>query len=186
MIRTLTGPVSHLMPDGIVVDVNGVGYLVTVPTRNIPPIGATSTFYIYTHVREDELALYGFASADELRLFRELLTVPSIGPKLALAILSAATPAEITTAIEQDNLGFFHSLSGVGKKSAAKIIVELKGKLTASGPTTIPFGGSHLLEALTTLGYRPDEVQSVLKSVPANLSLEEQVTWSLQQLARQR
>ncbi|MBI4032780.1 Holliday junction branch migration protein RuvA [Candidatus Berkelbacteria bacterium] len=185
MIRTLTGTVSHLMPDGLVVNVGGVGYLVAVPPRSIPHVGESIELFTYHHVREDELALYGFTTVGELQLFRELLTVPSIGPKMALAILSTAAPNDILSAIETDNLGFFQSLPGVGKKSAAKIIVELKGKLTANRETTIPSGGSELVEALMALGYRPDEVQAIVNQVPPDVrDTEAQVAWALRELGQ--
>lgn len=185
MIRTLAGTVTHLMPDGLVVHVGGVGYLVAVPLRSIPSLGESVEFFTYHLVREDEQALYGFATLDELSLFKALLTVPSIGPKSALAILSAASPTDIVRAVETDNLGFFQALPGLGKKSAAKIIVELKGKVTASGMVTIPNSQSDLLEALVTLGYRPSEVQALLGHVPADLeSIQAQVTWALKQLGQ--
>ncbi len=185
MIRTLSGTVTHLMADGIVVHVGGVGYLVAVAPRSVPRLGEPIELFTYHLVREDELALYGFASLDELELFKALLTVPSIGPKSALAILAAATPDQVRSAIEQDNLGFFQSLPGLGKKSAAKIIVELKGRITASRETTVPTQGSELLEALIALGYRPSEIQSILSQVPTDLeSIQAQVTWALKQLGQ--
>lgn len=185
MIRTLTGTATYILPDGIVVDVGGVGYLVAVPPRSVPRIGERIELLTYHHIREDGQALYGFSSIEELRLFTELLTVSSIGPKLALAILSAAVPDEILAAIEQDNLGFFQSLPGVGKKSAAKIIIELKGRITANRETTIPSGGGELIEALLALGYRPDEVQSVLGRLPSDLvETEAQVAWALRELGQ--
>lgn len=185
MIRTITGTVTELMTDGMVVETAGVGYLVAVPARSVPALGAQVRVYTHHHVREDDEALYGFATPDELSLFEALLTVPSIGPKLALAILSAASPAELVSAVESDNLGFFQALPGLGKKSAAKIIVELKGKITSAGQTTIPGQGSELLEALVALGYRPSEVQALLGHVPDDLvSTQAQVTWALRQLGQ--
>lgn len=185
MIRTLSGTITHLMSDGIVVNVGGVGYLVSVTPRSMSQIGTTADLFTYHHIREDDQALYGFSALEELQLFRELLTVPSIGPKLALAILSAAAPADILAAIEQDNLSFFQSLSGVGKKSAAKIIVELKGKLTGTRLTAIPQGRDELVSALTQLGYRSDEIQPIIQALPADLEdTQSQLTWSLKQLAR--
>ncbi|MBI2589756.1 Holliday junction branch migration protein RuvA [Candidatus Berkelbacteria bacterium] len=185
MIRTLRGEMTHHFPVGVVIEVAGVGYLVAVPARSVPQIGEQVFLFTYQHVREDELALFGFATLAELELFKLLLTVPSIGPKLGLTILSTATPDEIAAAVERDNLGFFQSIPGLGKKGAAKIIVELKGKIVAGREITIPGGGSELYDALVTLGYASAEIQEILKRLPKEkTSLEEQVAWALREAAQ--
>lgn len=185
MIRSIRGTCIHVLATGCILDVNGIGYLALVPPRSIGRANEEKQYFTHHHVREDDEALYGFETMDELELFESLLTVPSIGPKLALAILSAATPNEIRSAVDGDNIGFFQSLPGVGKKSAAKIIVELKGKITASRETTIPGGGSELVEALIALGYVPSEIQRVIGKLPTEYTdVQSQVTWALRELGR--
>ena len=181
MIRSLTGTVTHSIPGGIILEVGGVGYLVAVPVRSVPAVGAATTLCIHHHIREQDQSLYGFASLDELAAFEQLLNVPSIGPKSALAILSIATPADLERAIEADDVGFFSSVPGIGKKSAAKIIVELKGKLAPAEST----GASELREALTGLGYAPRDIDPLIRSVPSTITeTTEQIRWILGQLSR--
>jgi len=141
-------------------------------------------YFTYHHIREDGQALYGFGTIEDLETFEALLTVPSIGPKLAMTILSAATPAEISIAVASDNIDYFKSLPGVGGKSAAKIIVELKGKFTGDSSVSIPSSATGLLDALTALGYAPRDLGEVLKSVPSDLDLSGQVSWSLKLLGQ--
>ena len=185
MIRSLRGNVLHAAISDSIIEVMGIGYAVAVPPRSAGRVGEEKQYFTHHHIREDDESLYGFETMEELELFESLLTVPSIGPKLALAILSAAAPNEIRTAVEGDNIGFFQSLPGVGKKSAAKIIVELKGKITTSRETTVPGAGSELVDALVALGYAPIEIQQVVSRLPSDLrDIQAQVTWALRELAR--
>lgn len=184
MIRTVRGTVTYLGSSELVVETGGIGYLVTIADRSMRAVGSTTQFFTYHHVREDGQALFGFETMEELALFEQLLTVQSIGPKLAMAILSVATPPEIVSAVVQDNAGFFQAIPGVGKKSALKIIIELKGKLTGQSGVAVPTGGLALADALAGLGYAPTEVQQVIGRVPADLSDEAQVGWALRELAQ--
>lgn len=184
MIRSIRGTVSHCLSQALIVEVSGIGYFVTVPIRSIPAVGAAVYFFTYHHIREDSQALFGFESLEELGVFESLLTVPSIGPKLAMTIMSSATPDEISSAVANDNIGFFKSLPGVGGKSAAKIIVELKDKLSSGSLGSIPSAGTELADALTSLGYAPTEIQAVLKEAPTDQPIGEQVSWSLKWLAK--
>ncbi len=184
MIRTIRGTIIHHLAQGIVVEVSGIGYFVTVPSRSVQPVGTEVRYFIYHHIREDGQALFGFPTIEELSTFEALLTVPSIGPKLAMTVLGAATPDEISRAVATDNVSFFKSLPGVGGKSAAKIIVELKGKLTGEALTSVPPTDSNLIDALTVLGYAPRDVHDILKSVPSDLDLAGQVNWALKELGQ--
>ncbi|MBI4023166.1 Holliday junction branch migration protein RuvA [Candidatus Berkelbacteria bacterium] len=187
MIRLIAGTVAALVGEGVVVDVGGLGYLVRVPIRSLAAVGSQVRYHTYHHIREDGQALYGFQTPEELEIFTQLLDVPSIGPKLALTILTSATPAEIAQAIAAENVGFFQSLPGVGKKSAAKIIVELRGRSLGSAGAGAPGRGSDLAEALASLGYGAAEIQRVTQVLPADLtSPEAQVTWALRALAGSR
>ena len=167
---------------GLVIETAGIGYLVTVPTRSIKRLGDQVRFFTYHHIKEDGQALFGFETLVELKLFEQLITVSSIGPKLALAILSIATPEEVIGAVGADNVGFFQSIPGIGKKSALKIIIELKGKLTGEASISIPSGGLLLSDALVGLGYAPIEIQQVIQHVPVGLTDEAQIAWALREL----
>ena len=181
MIRTLIGQVTHHLGAGIILDVHGVGYFVAVPLRALPAVGAELQLFTHHHIREQEQSLYGFSSLDELQLFEQLLTVSGIGPKSALTVLSVATPADIAHALDTENVAFFSAVPGLGKKSAAKIIVELKGKIAPAASSV----GSDLVSALTALGYRSQDVQPLLRELPPHLeTTQEQLAWFLKELSR--
>lgn len=184
MIRTISGTISYQSLGGVVVEVGGLGYLVSIPARVQFVVGTQIRFFTYHSIKEDSQALFGFESMAELELFEQLITVSSIGPKLAMAILSAAKPDDIVAAVTTDNVGFFQAISGVGKKSALKIIIELKGKFGGETGSVIPSGGLLLSDALSHLGYAPVEIQRVLQRVPAGLNDEAQVAWALRELAQ--
>ena len=184
MIATITGTITNVLPQATVIEVQGIGYRVFLPTRYQVVAGQTVRMFTYHHIKEDGQALYGFETVEELELFEQLISVSSIGPKLGLAILSTATPADIISAVTIDNVGFFQSISGVGKKSALKIIIELKGKLTGQASASVPSGGLMLADALAGLGYAPVEIQQVIQRVPVGLDDEAQVGWALRELAR--
>ncbi len=185
MIKTIKGQVTHQFKDGVVVEVGGVGYLVNVPARTWPNLGEQVFYFTYHLVRETEQALYGFASAEELNIFNTLLSVNSVGPKLALSILSNASPAEIQTAVEGENVSFFASLPGIGKKSATKIIVELKDKITNATLGGIPNQSTELFDALSALGFSREEISNTIKNVPQDLNdTGAQVKWALGALSK--
>ncbi len=184
MIRTLRGTLTAHAGDGVILELGGIGYGIRTPLRSRGQLGAERRFFIHHHVREDEQLLFGFDTMEELNLFELLITVPSIGPKLAMAILSIAAPADIIGAVNTDNAGFFQAIPGLGKKSALKIIVELKGKFGGASSTSVPSGGLVLADALTGLGYDAAEVQSVVARVPAGLTDTEQVGWALRELGQ--
>jgi len=167
----------------LILSVAGVGYGLAVPVRLQAVVGETRTLHTHLHVREDNLSLFGFETAAELALFEQLITVPSIGPKLAMAILSIAAPGDIVAAVNGDNAGFFQAIPGLGKKSALKIIVELKGKFGGQASSAVPSGGLVLADALSGLGYEAAEIHLVVARVPAGLSDKEQVAWALRELA---
>jgi Holliday junction DNA helicase RuvA len=183
MIRTIAGIVTQEDVRGLVVETAGIGYLVSVTKRTKGQLGEQIRLFTYHHIKEDGQALFGFESMGELQLFEQLISVSSIGPKLAMSILSVAKPEDIITAVSTDNVGFFQAISGIGKKSALKIIIELKGKLTGESSSGLPSGGLLLADALTSLGYATTEIQQVIQRVPTGLSDEEQVAWALRELA---
>lgn len=168
MIASLTGVLCEkdaTRPQRIVVDVNGVGYEVWAPLFTIYALGdagARVSLRIHTHVREDALQLFGFATDLEQTLFERLISVSGVGPKLALAVLSGIEPPALVRAIRANDLGKLTGIPGVGKKTAERLVVELKDRLTrgavGDGPTAdVPEGSTireDVLSALANLGYQ--------------------------------
>ncbi len=166
MIARLTGRLVEKQATRLVVDVHGVGYDVQVPLStfyHLPEPGADVTLRIHTHVREDALSLFGFATALELRLFERLIGISGIGPKLALAVLSGIDPADLVRAVQAGDVGRLTLIPGVGKKTAERIGLELKDRLSQQLATELgvdgaaPAGGTalraDLVSALLNLGY---------------------------------
>ena len=183
MISRLRGTVVARSGAGIVVDVGGVGYLVAATPRVQARLGEETTVETYLHVREDALQLYGFASADERELFELLLGVSGIGPKVALAIVSGSPPAELRRAIARDDLARFEAIPGIGRKTAQRVVMELKDKL---GDTSVgaSAGGSLLArEALVELGWSVVDAERALDGVDEDLPVEEQVRSALKKAA---
>ena len=189
MIASLKGILGSLGSDGAVIDVNGIGFRVYMPTSTLSSlagIGKEVHLHTYLHLREDSATLYGFASADELRLFQTLIGVSGLGPKLALAMLSAMSLEQLTLAIATGNRELLTVVPGVGKKVAERIILELKDKI-AAGWVTVPAvefaeANVNVLAALTALGYSASEASRAVASLPADteLGLEEKVKLALQ------
>jgi Holliday junction DNA helicase RuvA len=160
MIARLSGTVLEKHPMRVVIDVGGVGYEVHVPLSSFAAVGdpgATLTLRVHTHVREDALMLYGFASALEQLVFERLIAVSGIGPKLALSVLSGLAPEELVQAIARADVARLTSIPGIGKKTAERIVLELKDKLAAvatAGTVMTPAGPREdLVSALLNLGY---------------------------------
>jgi holliday junction DNA helicase RuvA len=160
MIARLSGTVLEKHPMRVVMDVGGVGYEVHVPLSSFSAVGdpgATLTLRVHTHVREDALMLYGFASALEQLVFERLIAVSGIGPKLALSVLSGLAPEELVQAIARADVARLTSIPGIGKKTAERIVLELKDKLAAvatAGSLMAPAGPREdLVSALLNLGY---------------------------------
>jgi Holliday junction DNA helicase RuvA len=200
MIAHLRGRLLEKHPNRVTIDVQGVGYEAHVPLSTfygLPEAGGDLSLRIHTHVREDALVLYGFATLLELRLFERLISVSGIGPKLALAVLSGIEPNELVTAIKQSDIARLTGIPGVGKKTAERIGLELKDKLAAFVPADTSAsalgvaGGESMrtdvLSALINLGYhRPlaeRAADAALKSTPAG-SFEHTLKLALRELAR--
>ena len=171
MIAHLKGSVIGKGASYLVIETGGVGYKVFVPASTAleARINIGLSFHIHTHVREDQISLYGFLSKSELDLFDLLLTVSGVGPKVALAVLSAATAEAVASAIEGGDAGVFTKVAGVGKKTAERIIIELKEKLGASNISTSKVF-SDSLDALVSLGYSQQEARDALKQLPTSLT----------------
>jgi Holliday junction DNA helicase RuvA len=197
VIAHLRGRLFDKQPNRLIVDVNGVGYDVFVPLSTyygLGDAGSEVTLRIHTHVREDALLLYGFATRLEQDLFERLISVSGIGPKVALAVLSGIEPGELMRAIERSDLARLTAIPGVGKKTSERIVLELKDRLPkaqTSAPSALGGESSLLrddvLSALINLGYhRPlaeKAVDSALKQLPGS-DFERTLKQSLRELAR--
>ena len=184
MIARLRGTVAARTPAGIVIDVGGVGYLVAATPRVDARVGVETTVETYTHVRDDALQLFGFASADERMLFELLLGVSGVGPKVALAIVSGSTPAELRRAIARDDTARFEAIPGIGRKTAQRVVMELKEKIAASAGDELAAGGGGLArEALVELGWSVIDAERALAEVDESLPVEEQVRVALKRAA---
>jgi len=183
VIAHLSGEVLRAGADFVVLDVAGVGYMVSValPTRQmVPAPGGKLDLHIHTHVREDQLALYGFASAAELDLFEMLIGVDGVGPKVGLNILSAASLEVLKRAIMSEDPSPIRRASGVGPRTAAKVIIELKPKLDAVAETEVVPRAAALAgdggvpkaveSALRNLGFSSQEARSGLEAIDWKLS----------------
>jgi holliday junction DNA helicase RuvA len=184
VIARLRGRIAGRAGTGVVVDVNGVGYLVNA-TPSVHRLGAGEiTVEIHTVVREDALQLYGFATADERQLFELLLGVSGVGPKVALSIVSGSTPAELRRAIARDDVKRFQAIPGIGLKTAQRVVLELKEKLAAADIGAPDIGGDLTArDALVELGWSLVDAERALAEVDVGLPIEEQVRHALRQAA---
>ena len=187
MISRLRGTVVSNTRAGLVVDVGGVGYLVAATPRVDARVGHETTVETYLHVRDDVLQLYGFASADEREMFELLLGVTGVGPKVALGIVSGSTPVELRRAIVRDDTARFEAIPGIGRKTAQRVILELKEKIVAcdlQDGIAADAGGSLLARnALVELGWSMLDAERALAEVDEELPVEEQVRAALRQAA---
>ena len=197
MIGSLRGTLLDRPSTGeVIVEVHGVGYRVSVPTSVLASLGTAGGevfLHVHTHVREDAIVLYGFSHADERRCFEALLGAHGVGPSLALAILSALSPAALSTAVLEDDVDTLCLVPGVGKKTAARLLLELKARLDlpsldgGGSPGTVPGSArGEARAALTELGYGPDEIAGALDGVAADAPVEEMVRAALRELVRNR
>ena len=189
MISSLHGKVESIGSDRAVVNVNGVGFQVFMPTSTLSAVGAVGKevqLFTHLHLREDNVALYGFASAEELALFQLLISVNGLGPRLALAMLSGMSAEQLVTAIATGSVDLLTVIPGIGKKVATRIVLELKEKIGAgwiSTPVTLlAQENTDVLAALTALGYSAPEAARAVATLPpaSDLSLEEKIRLALQ------
>ena len=163
--------------DFVVIDVGGVGFRVRVPALTLSVLGEPgfeAELFTHLHVREDDLSLFGFATEDELKLFELLLSVSGIGPKAALGILSTAPPHTVSAAIAQNNLEFLTEIPGIGKKTAQRLVLELKAKVEAGEELEeVSPLDQEVVAALVNLGYSAAEAQRAARAVPSSAKLVE-------------
>ena len=190
MIRMLRGAILGKDDRSLVLDVGGVGYRIFCGGALLMETALGENLLLFTHlvVRDDALDLYGFAHEQELLFFELLLTVPGIGPKGALGIIGLAPLSSLTAAIAREDVGYLTKVSGIGKKTAEKIVLELKNKLSTL-PDESPEGGqkssvdADVLSAMQSLGYSEREAREVIQGLPRDLvTLEERITFALKQI----
>ena len=191
MIAGLKGRIERKLEDAALVDVGGVIYRVNTSLVTLEEIGDPGdSVRLFTHlyVREDQLALYGFSTPDELRLFETLIGVSGVGPRLALSILSRVRTDALEAAISGENAALLATVPGVGRKTAARLILELRGKIVPSGegPLGVPSrDDAEVVQALRSLGYTTAEAHGALVRVPRgdDLTVEDRVVAALRELA---
>lgn len=191
MIGRLHGKLIEKTPPQVLVDVGGVGYEVDVPMStfcNLPAEGSEITLLTHFIVREDAQLLYGFATAAERQTFRALIRISGVGPRIALAVLSGMSTQDLADAVEQGNATLLTRVPGIGKKTADRLVLELKGKL--AGNAFAPAGGAasaaqaDILSALMALGYSEREAQASVRAFPAEVTVSEGIRLALKALAR--
>jgi holliday junction DNA helicase RuvA len=207
VIGLLRGAVVVRTGEGeVIIDVGGVGYRVAVTPATAAALvvagtGAESTLYVHTHVREDAIVLYGFVHDDERRCFEVLLGSHGVGPALALAIMAALSPAALSTAVLEEDLDTLCTVPGVGRKTAARLLIELKSRLDLPDLSLGRAGGgadagaagldgtgtrtsrAEARAALSELGYAPDEIRAALDGLRDDVGVEEMLRLALRELA---
>ena len=190
MIAGLQGTLESQGLDWAIIKVGGVSFRVYMPSSTLSTLGDTGSkvqVHTHLHVREDNLTLYGFVSMPELELFQMLISVSGIGPKSALAMLSALNPDDLARAIISENIELLSSVPGIGKKTAGRLVLELKGKQGTAwdGATAATEGDADVIAALISLGYSPADAASALAAVTgsADLTVEDKIRLALQNLA---
>ncbi len=191
MIATLEGILEYRGNDYVIINVGGIGFRVYVSGSTLGQLGTVKgkvSLYTHLHVREDNISLYGFASNEELALFRNLISVSGVGSRVALTLLSALNPEQVVMAIASGDIDLISKAPGIGKKMAGRLIVELKGKLEKEWTeTALPLApeSADVIAALTGLGYSLTEATKAISKLPDSerLSLEEKIKMALQQMA---
>jgi Holliday junction DNA helicase RuvA len=191
MIGRLTGTLAEKSPPQVVIDVNGVGYEVDVPMSsfyNLPGLGERTTLLTHFVVREDAQQLFGFLTHEERNTFRLLIRISGIGPKMALGLLSGLSVTELAQAVAQQQAGRLVKVPGIGKKTAERLLLELKGKLApdmgAPGAAVSSDAQADIVQALIALGYNEREAALALKALPPDVGVSEGIKLALKSLSK--
>jgi Holliday junction DNA helicase RuvA len=191
MIGRLTGTLAEKTPPQVLLDVHGVGYEVDVPMSsfyNLPALGEKVTLLTHFIVREDAQLLFGFLTADERATFRQLIKISGIGPRMALSLLSGLSVAELAQAVAQQQAGRLVKVPGIGKKTAERLLLELKGKLGPDlglpGATVASDAQADIVQALVALGYSEKEAAAAIKTLPADVGVSDGIKAALKALSR--
>lgn len=190
MIGKLTGIVSDKNPPQVLIECSGVGYEVLVPMStfyNLPATGEKTSVLTHFVVREDAQLLYGFATVQERGAFRELIKVSGVGPRMALAVLSGMSVTELVQAVAQQEAGRLIKVPGIGKKTAERLLLELKGKLAPDIAASMPLMNdchNDIMQALLALGYSDKEAAAALKLLPSEVGVSDGIKLALRSLAK--
>ncbi len=192
MIGRITGTLIEKHPPQIVVDVAGVGYELDVPMStlyHLPAIGERVALHTHMVVREDAQLLYGFGSESERASFRQLIKITGVGPKMALAVLSGLSAADLAQAVVMQDVTLLTKIPGVGKKTAERLLLELKGKIAdalpvGTAPQQVASVNSDVLNALLALGYNEREASAAVRQMAADVSVEDGIRLALKWLSK--
>jgi Holliday junction DNA helicase RuvA len=191
MIGRLIGTLAEKAPPQVLIDVNGVGYEVDVPMSsffNLPGLGERVTLLTHFVVREDAQLLYGFLTHEERATFRQLIRISGVGPRTALSILSGLSVHELSQAVTQQQAGRLVKVPGIGKKTAERLLLELKGKLGpdmgAPGATVASDAQADIVQALMALGYNEKEAAAALKALPPDVGVSDGIKQALKALSK--
>lgn len=189
MIGRLTGVIAEKSPPQILIDVQGVGYEVDVPMStffNLPALGERASLLTHLSIREDAHVLFGFLTAEERNTFRLLIKISGVGPKMALSLLSGLSVPELAQAVSRQEAGRLVKVPGIGKKTAERLLLELKGKLgpDLALPVTVANDAqADILQALVALGYSEKEAGAALKSLPPDVSVSDGIKLAMKHLS---
>ena len=187
MIGSITGKIQYKGMNFLIIEAGGVGYkvFVTPPQHFESKVDSSARFVIHTYVREDQITLYGFPTINELEFFELLLTVSGVGPKSALGIMSVSSLDMIKSAIASGDAGLFKKVSGIGTKTAERVIVELREKLKSQGNAT-PQAAEHTeaVDALMALGYKEQQAREALKDIPETKTIQDKIKLALKALQK--
>lgn len=187
MIGRLTGKLAAKHPPQVLVDVNGVAYELDVPMSTfyaLPATGETISLFTQLIVREDAHTLYGFATLEERSAFRQLIRISGVGARTALAVLSGMSVGDLAAAVALQQPAALVKIPGIGKKTAERLLLELKGKMVAGPADQISQHGSDVLNALAALGYSDKEAAAAVKDLPPGLPVAEAIRAALKALAK--
>ncbi|MBB3195906.1 Holliday junction branch migration protein RuvA [Roseateles terrae] len=189
MIGRLTGVIAEKSPPQILIDVQGVGYEVDVPMStffNLPALGERASLLTHLSIREDAHVLFGFLTAEERNTFRLLIKISGVGPKMALSLLSGLSVPELAQAVSRQEAGRLVKVPGIGKKTAERLLLELKGKLgpDLAQPVTVANDAqADILQALVALGYSEKEAVAALKTLPPDVSVSDGIKLAMKHLS---
>lgn len=191
MIGKITGELTEIIGnEGLIETASGVGYMVFLPPIFFnKPLPYKLEIYTYHHVREDAQLLYGFTSRDHMKLFHMIHSVSGVGPKTAFGIVSYTEPANVQAAVKTNDIAFFTSIPGLGKKTAMKIILELASKMKedlAFGKLYLDEDDEAVLQALSGLGFAPQDARNIVPSIDKSLSIEERIKEGIRSLSNKK
>ena len=184
MYGYIKGTIKEIESNYVIIYNNDIGYIIYVPNPYYYRLDEIYTIYTYTHIREEEYSLYGFANKEQLNLFLKLIQVKGVGPKMALPMLATGSVEGIYDAIERENILYLKKFPKIGEKVARQIILDLKGKVNGAQMSLITNNNNELIDALLALGYKQADVKKVVNNVTNTLTIEEQIKEALKLLLK--